>query len=814
MPFDPVEYAIKKTADVLLEAAKRVGLRDPDIVAFLEEHGFKRLEPKFETVYVYTVVALLKEGKPRSILELFRDKRVAEAFAEAWRVDKPIVFSEETVKALEALAVGDEIKQLGINVQQELKHFREVFSKTVSLARTPGEQEELIILGKILAEVAKPPATRMLSPNVDLVRAYLQQVAAQEPYVLWSDQTYIDRTVAKSDDLFARSVARFGSRETEEPELLDIVLAREKKLMLLGEPGMGKTTSLLHLAWQAAQRGLTNPSDAEIPIYLELKYYSGEELETLLVRRVNDILRARNLSLSPDLAESTRILKEWLAQTDARFLLLLDGLNEVRPEHHTAVRGALEAMLNSPHRIVISCRERDYDASLREHVTAFVIQELQWDRIGDYLLNSLGRKGWELFDEQIWEDKKMLTLAANPLMLWLISVVAQGDPEVRLPKNRGKLFQQFVAMMPRLRMKDGMRPEIAPDVVQTALAKLGFEMQERGRLSVDLREVRGWQIPPADEDLEEVLTQAKDWRLLKSDGRLGEQIEFLHQLFLEYFAAVHLKKEIGILRFEILGDRPFNERWNEVLMMLMGISNQPSRLVKWLGAQALEKKQVWAAFFVKDCWETSDAATDDEARSAVANGFIAVLRDADMSMRPSVAEALGEIGDVRAVEPLIAALSYANKEMRQCAIVALGKIGDGRAAEPLVAEMYDASEHESEIIADALQRIGAAAVEPLIAVLQGTDGTVRVRAGYILEKISSPAVESLIALLHDTDEWVRGRAAVALGRIGNVRAVAELERVAREDSSRSWWGRVADAAQEAAEKIKKRMREGQKTTAD
>jgi HEAT repeat protein len=744
-------------------------------------------------------------------------------------------------------------------------------------------------------------------PEPTLVEAYLEQVAAQKPYVLWSDRTYIDRTVARTEDLFARIVTRYDPHTPEraekaEPEPLEQALACKAKLVLLGGPGLGKTTSLVHLAWEAANRALAAPQGGEIPIYVELKYYTGEaELETLLARRVNEILRARNLMLAPDLAESTRILKAWLAQSDARFLLLLDGLNEVRPEFHTPVRGALQALLNSPHRVVISCRERDYDESLRDRAAPFVLRRLQADEIRDYLQRVLGDKGDKLFDEQIRRDDKMRTLAANPLMLWLISAVAQGDPEARLPANRGKLFQQFVAMMPRLRTSEGIRAEVPLDIVTTALAKLGFEMQERRWLAVDLAEIRGWQIPTTGKSLEDTLAQAKDWRFLRSDGRLGEPVEFLHQLFVEYFAAVHLSA--GLCKeqdyAEVLGERPFSGEWDEAIVMLAGISDRPAELVQWLGRQVAEKKQGHAAFLVAQCWETTDAVRNLEAGAAVASALRTVLRgsyvgvrlravdalgeigapaveslsvalrdpyvnvrchasdalvriggpaveplnvalcdpitevrwravnalwqigdpraveplitalrdDPDAEVRWRAAGALGQIGDLRAVEPLCAALRDLDERVRSRAIDALRQLGDHRAVKPLSRALRDPNPYVCERAVDALKQIGAPAVEPLITALRDPDARMRWRAANALGQIGDPrAVEPLITALRDPDARVRRSTAEALGQIGDPQALSELKRMVLEDKGEVLGlGRVAGAAQEAVEKIRKRI---------
>jgi len=53
------------------------------------------------------------------------------------------------------------------------------------------------------------------------------------------------------------------------------------------------------------------------------------------------------------------------------------------------------------------------------------------------------------------------------------------------------------------------------------------------------------------------------------------------------------------------------------------------------------------------------------------------------------ANALGEIGDPRAVTPLVGALQAKYPGLRRSAVVALGHIGDERAVEPLTAVLHD-----------------------------------------------------------------------------------------------------------------------------
>jgi HEAT repeat protein len=174
-------------------------------------------------------------------------------------------------------------------------------------------------------------------------------------------------------------------------------------------------------------------------------------------------------------------------------------------------------------------------------------------------------------------------------------------------------------------------------------------------------------------------------------------------------------------------------------------------------------------------WPASVALGDIGDPRAV-GPLIVLLKDADSIMRSSAAESLGKIGDTRSVEPLIAALQDKDSHVREAASEALGKIGEP-AVKPLVAALKDADVRVSEKAAELLGKIGEPAVEPLIASLKGadSDSNVRERAAKTLGIIGNVhAVEPLNDTLKDKDARVRGFAADALGLIGDARAVEPL----------------------------------------
>ncbi|MEQ8176011.1 MAG: HEAT repeat domain-containing protein [Syntrophomonadaceae bacterium] len=165
-------------------------------------------------------------------------------------------------------------------------------------------------------------------------------------------------------------------------------------------------------------------------------------------------------------------------------------------------------------------------------------------------------------------------------------------------------------------------------------------------------------------------------------------------------------------------------------------------------------------------------------------GLIKALNDSEPSIGIAAAEALGNIGDPRAVAPLITSLQNKGYLMRHAA-EALGKIGDPQAIEPLIAVL---DVDRPKVFADALENIavptdpavqaryfiaiskwekvaslGEVAIEPLVASIKRHPGP----ATKALAKIgTSRAIDVLIAALKAKDSKVYIAAAAALAEIG------------------------------------------------
>ena len=189
-----------------------------------------------------------------------------------------------------------------------------------------------------------------------------------------------------------------------------------------------------------------------------------------------------------------------------------------------------------------------------------------------------------------------------------------------------------------------------------------------------------------------------------------------------------------------------------------------------------------------------------ESGAAAVKPLVALLWGGDKLVGQAAARALGQVGDARAVEPLIDALVRGNDAMRQTCAAALGQIGapavepllrrargglallgqeertGARAAGPVLRQSLQALGDSWRVhIATALRQLGQAAVEPLIAALQGGDGDLRQAAAWALGLIGHRrAVEPLIAAFWREDIDVRQAVVEALGEIGDPRAVEVL----------------------------------------
>ncbi|PSB40913.1 hypothetical protein C7B67_27465, partial [filamentous cyanobacterium Phorm 6] len=104
----------------------------------------------FSGVYVYTLVEY-GAGKPKQILELFRQKEIESAFRKAFESDSPAILIKAGDDFLNESALGQELRDLGIDPRREFMAFAAVFMEVAKRTRTLGD----VMVGNSLASLQK-----------------------------------------------------------------------------------------------------------------------------------------------------------------------------------------------------------------------------------------------------------------------------------------------------------------------------------------------------------------------------------------------------------------------------------------------------------------------------------------------------------------------------------------------------------------------------------------------------------------------------------------------------------------------------------
>ena len=213
------------------------------------------------------------------------------------------------------------------------------------------------------------------------------------------------------------------------------------RLLILGEPGAGKTTSLLDLAIELYDKAESDQQE-RIPVMVDLAEWqpNAPQSNPGLGKEVNRLLGLSRKS-SADLSSeqvttwsfadwlayevgkrygSPQKIQQWLAEK--RLVPLLDGLDEVRPEYQQDCVRAINQWLNSDVNIQVGlcCRREQYEdySEKLELEGAVYLQDLTDEQIQIFLRDANRSELWE----SVVADANLLELIRKPLLLSMATV--------------------------------------------------------------------------------------------------------------------------------------------------------------------------------------------------------------------------------------------------------------------------------------------------------------------------------------------------------------------------------------------------------
>lgn len=311
-------------------------------------------------------------------------------------------------------------------------------------------------------------------------------------------------------------------KNTRERRIDDIIkIANDTRhLELVGQPGSGKTMTLLKILYNNAKLALQGGPSQKIPFYIHANEFRTDN--TFL-----DIL-------------SNEINREWVSEQLARgqLQLLIDGLNEIADQYKREAYEEINFLLTEYAQNSVIISERKVNFERRFDIPVFELIDLNESQIHSFIKNYAG----EYFDEiwrQLKRKKDMLQLACSPLTLKMILSVSKCGI---IPQNRGLLYHHFVHSL--LQREKGKWQQVNVDIKQDVLSFIAFEMRKAGYVSLPIAKFKnliGERLAQVNNTTSPNLLYNEVINNLIIQRSQNKQITFFHETYQEYFCAVQLK---------------------------------------------------------------------------------------------------------------------------------------------------------------------------------------------------------------------------------------------------------------------------------
>jgi formylglycine-generating enzyme required for sulfatase activity len=481
-----------------------------------------------------------------------------------------------------------------------------------------------------------------------------------------------------------------GVRISKPQPILDL-MQKHNGLIVLGDPGSGKSTFLKFLALSLATgQGATLGLQGRLPVLLPLAAYANtiaENKEIRLDRFLSQYYDQRGVDVPMG-----EVLEQ--AFKSGSVLFLLDGLDEVRDTslRNTVVERVRDCYTShraTGNKFVITSRIVGYrevrpqaeglaECTLvdfeDDEIQAFVekwTEAIERAASGDTAVAAIEakREREELLDAAS-RNPGVRSLAANPLLLTILAVMKRQG--VTLPERRAALYQTYIETLLRnwnlVRSLDRSMRVLDVDLTLKVLAPLALWMHVT---SPGVGLVREWDLHRelrriyqeiGNDDPEDAtkhfLEDVREHAALLLD-RGGRQYGFIHLTFQEYLAAVALaqkgQQEIGPV-VDALAAHVGEPAWHEVSLLTIGYlgivqkrDEAASAVVQELIARAQSPPGEAVILAGRAVVDAGAAGVTPICREAVVKAFFPTMRAKDIKAqrRAAVGKVLADLGDPR-----------------------------------------------------------------------------------------------------------------------------------------------------------------------
>ncbi len=327
------------------------------------------------------------------------------------------------------------------------------------------------------------------------------------------------------------------------------------RMVLLGDAGAGKTTTLRHVAYRLTLDMGIAPTDVfRCPVVVELRLCSLDR---------SFVAMARN---------ACGLTTEWFDRLVAqgRLLLLLDGLNEIQLSCREGVIHELQGFLKQypAARMMVTCRPEVYRGELG--LPVFSIQAMTDSQMVEFLeRNSSSPEAGRAFADVLRRHPRLWLWGRNPLALQMLARVGEKAGG-ELPANRGQLMRLFIKWI--LDREASKKHQTNQAIKSDLLGQVAYETRRQGKVAFSRKQFLSILKKSSEElgvkcDTAAFLAEVLDNNLMvDTEGELA----FAHELYQEYFAAVALTSlyeespdDVTLLAH--------SEHWREPIVLLHGL---------------------------------------------------------------------------------------------------------------------------------------------------------------------------------------------------------------------------------------------------
>lgn len=446
--------------------------------------------------------------------------------------------------------------------------------------------------------------------------AFSEETAVDDAITL--DQVYIDLDTTATIIVDKKGkrildpeiIKNLEEKNTKPLKVIDAAV-ENKKLVLLGDPGAGKSTFARKLCALLAQEKYPEGFEKGLlPVFIQLRdlapKIAAQNLRNLSGAHQKDELAS---TLHAQISEELHRLEaddytESLCQIvrEGNCLLVLDGLDEVPFEQRELIRQTVSAIITkySPKRIIITCRIRSYTKESEfPAFQAFTISPFDEEKIAQFVKAwyeaQKNEKPSKAKREAKIENLKnaalsgaLMEISSNPMLLTTMAIIHQRD--IGLPDKRVQLYHLAVDVLVRrwrkhktgetLAASDKLNEFLKEDTrLLPALERLAFEAHStewKGRTAGDLERFQALKLLEDSKYLGDI-SLAKEFLdyvdqqsglLTGRGGELSKPVSysFPHRTFQEYLAGCYLVSHRQMER-EIIKLSGEGEYWSTAMQL-------------------------------------------------------------------------------------------------------------------------------------------------------------------------------------------------------------------------------------------------------